>query len=196
MQSGCRFVVPVLLLLPALTFAAAAPAAAQAPATSVSPVIVPTPVADPADVESIDAIVAALYDVISGPQGQKRNWNRMRSLFLPGGRLMPVGPRQAGGNVIRVMEVNDYIALSGEQLEAMGFREREIATRTERFGNIAHVFSTYEGFRGDESQPFLRGINSIQLMYDGTRWWIVSVFWEAERPDNPLPEAYLRSGGR
>jgi hypothetical protein len=196
MRSGCRSVVPVLLLLPALTFAAPAPAAAQAPATSASPVIVPTPAADPADVASIDAIVAALYDVISGPQGQKRNWNRMRSLFLPGGRLMPVGPRQAGGNVIRVMEVNDYIALSGEQLEAMGFREREIANRTERFGNIAHVFSTYEGFRGDESQPFLRGINSIQLMYDGTRWWIVSVFWEAERPDNPLPEAYLRSGGR
>jgi hypothetical protein len=168
-------------------------AAQTAPAAPASPVVTPTPPANPADVESVQSIVAALYDVISGPVGQRRNWNRMRSLFLPGGRLMPVGPRQTGGSAIRIMEVNDYIALSGEQLETIGFREREVARREERFGNIAHVFSTYEAFRGDETQPFLRGINSIQLMFDGTRWWVVSVFWEAERPDNPLPERYLRN---
>ena len=148
--------------------------------------------AAPGDVASIDAIVTALYDVISGPAGQPRNWNRMRSLFIPGGRLMPTGARQ-GARVMRVLEVNDYIAMSGPQLERVGFRERELARRTEQFGHIAHVFSTYEG-RTETDATVIRGINSIQLMNDGTRWWVVSVYWEAEGPDNPLPAKYLTSG--
>jgi len=173
---------------------AAAPLAAQAPPAPpqvAGPVVVAVPAAAPADVASIDAIVAALYDVISGPAGQARNWARMRSLFIPGGRLMPTGPRQ-GAAAMRVLEVNDYIALSGPQLERVGFRERELARRTEQFGHIAHVFSTYEG-RNQADTTVLRGINSIQLMNDGARWWVVSVFWEAERPDNRLPARYLQT---
>jgi hypothetical protein len=168
--------------------AQAAPAAAPVP----GPVVVLVPAAAPADVESIDAIITALYDVISGPAGQPRNWNRMRSLFIPGGRLMPTGARQ-GARVMRVLEVNDYIAMSGPQLERMGFRERELARRTEQFGHIAHVFSTYEG-RSEADGMVIRGINSIQLMNDGTRWWVVSVYWEAESPGNPLPAKYLEGG--
>lgn len=168
--------------------AQSAPAAAPVP----GPVVVLVPPAAPADVESIDAIITALYDVISGPVGQARNWNRMRSLFIPGGRLMPTGARQ-GARVMRVLEVNDYIAMSGPQLERMGFRERELARRTEQFGHIAHVFSTYEG-RSEADGMVIRGINSIQLMNDGTRWWVVSVYWEAEGPDNQLPAKYLTSG--
>ena len=173
---------------------AAAPASAQAtpaPAQVPGPVVVAVPAAAPADVASIDAIVAALYDVISGPAGQARNWARMRSLFIPGGRLMPTGRRQ-GAVAMRVLEVNDYIALSGPQLERMGFRERELARRTEQFGHIAHVFSTYEG-RSQADTTVIRGINSIQLMNDGTRWWVVSVFWEPEQPGNPLPAKYLQT---
>lgn len=170
--------------------AAAAQAQASPPPPAVMPVVVTSPAAASADVESIDAIIAALYDVISGAVGQARNWNRMRSLFVPGGRLMPAGPRAGGGVGMRMLGVNDYIAVSGPQLERLGFREREIARRTERFGHIAHVFSTYEG-RTETDSTVIRGINSIQLMNDGTRWWVVSVFWEAERPDNPLPESYL-----
>ena len=162
------------------------------PAQATNPVATPIPAANPADVQSIDAIIAALYDVISGPVGQKRDWNRMRSLFVPGARLMPVGPRQSGGVAIRLMEVNDYIATSGPFLEANGFRERELFRKTDQFGHIAHVFSTYEG-RGAADSAAIRGINSIQLMNDGTRWWVVSVFWEAERPNNPLPPRYLRN---
>ena len=193
-RSSLRFA----LLAAALGAAALPPLVAlaqQAPQQQqVSPVLVPVPRANPADVGSIDAIVAALYDVISGPRGAARDWNRMRSLFAPGARLMPVGARPAGGVGVRMMEVNDYIATSGPLLEQVGFRERELAKRTERFGNIAHVWSTYEGFRGDETAPFLRGINSIQLMYDGTRWWVLNIFWEPEGPSNPLPSRYLRSG--
>lgn len=167
---------------------AAAPAAAQGP--NPHPVIVGAPTAAPADVESIDAIIAALYDVISGPAGQGRNWNRMRSLFVPGGRLMPTGQHPDGRTVLRLWEVNDYIATSGAYLEQVGFTEREIARRTEVYGHIAHVFSTYEG-RMETEPTVIRGINSIQLLNDGNRWWIVSVYWEAETPDNPLPAQYL-----
>lgn len=170
----------------------AAAQAVPAPSSVPGPVIVLVPPAAPSDVESIDAIITALYDVISGPAGQPRNWNRMRSLFIPGGRLMPTGTRQ-GTKTMRVLEVNDYIALSGPQLERTGFRERELARRTEQFGHIAHVFSTYEG-RAEAEGMAVRGINSIQLMNDGTRWWVVSVLWEAERPETPLPAKYLQPG--
>ena len=165
--------------------------AAPAPAP-LMPVIVTSPPANPADVASIDAIVTALYDVISGPAGQARNWNRMRSLFIPGGRLLPSGPRPGGGVGMRILTVNDYIAVSGANLERVGFHEREIARRTEQFGHIAHVFSTYE-YRTQTDTAVVRGINSIQLLNDGTRWWVVSIFWEAEGPDNPLPPQYLRN---
>lgn len=176
----------------ALSPAVAAVQAQAAPApAAVMPVIVTSPPAAPADVASVDAIVAALYDVISGPVGQARDWNRMRSLFIPGGRLMPAGPRAGGGIGMRVLSVNDYIALSGTQLERIGFHEREIARRTERFGHIAHAFSTYE-YRTETDSTVVRGINSIQLLNDGTRWWVVSIFWEPERPDNPLPPEYLQ----
>lgn len=185
-----------VLILPlfavALHATIASAQAAPAPAPVPGPVVVQVPAAAPEDVASIDAIVTALYDVISGPAGQPRNWNRMRSLFIPGGRLMPTGTRQ-GARVMRVLEVNDYIAMSGPQLERAGFRERELARRTEQFGHIAHVFSTYEG-RSEVNGTVIRGINSIQLMNDGTRWWVVSVYWEAETPENPLPAKYLTSG--
>ncbi|HET7359073.1 MAG TPA: hypothetical protein VFJ04_02900 [Rhodanobacteraceae bacterium] len=162
----------------------------QAPA---QPVMTPVPAAAPADVQSIDAIVGALYDVISGPVGKARDWKRMRSLFVPGGRLMAVVPRRdgAGGMGLYVLSVNDYIAISGPLLEKTGFHERELARRTDRFGHIAQVFSTYEGRMDSDPAKPMRGINSIELMNDGTRWWVVSVYWEDERADNPLPPAYL-----
>lgn len=152
------------------------------------------PQAKPEDVASMDAILAALYDVISGPAGKKRDWNRMRSLFLPEGRLMAVGPKKEGGFGYRVMDVDGYIKSSGNYLETNGFFEREVARVVEQFGEIAHVFSTYEARnKAEEAKPFMRGINSIQLMNDGKRWWIVSVYWEAERADNPLPDKYLKT---
>ncbi len=177
------------LLTLACALGAAAPLASQAAPPS-HPVVIGAPPANPADVGSIDAIIAALYDVISGPAGQSRDWTRMRSLFIPGGRLMPTGQRPGGGTAIRLLEVNDYIATSGPVLERVGFSESEIARKTEIYGHVAHVFSTYEG-RMETEPTVIRGINSIQLLNDGTRWWVVSVYWEAETPENPLPAQYL-----
>jgi hypothetical protein len=157
------------------------------------PLATPPP-ARPEDVASMDAILAALYDVISGPAGKKRDWNRMRSLFITEGRLMAVGPRKDGGYGYRVMDVEGYIKSSGDYLEKNGFFEREVSRVVEQFGQIAHVFSTYESrHKMEDAKPFMRGINSIQLMNDGKRWWIVSVYWEGESTTNPLPEKYLKS---
>jgi hypothetical protein len=188
-----RSLILAAALVLTIGFASAGALNAQtAPQPATHPVIINAPSANAADVASIDAIITALYDVISGPAGQARDWNRMRSLFIPGGRLMPTAQRPGGGTAVRLMEVNDYIALSGSYLESVGFTETEIARRTEQYGNIAHVFSTYAGHMETESTT-IRGINSIQLINDGSRWWIISVYWEAERPDNPLPEHYLSS---
>ena len=162
---------------------AAAPAA-QAPAR-------PAPAANPKDVASVDAILAALYDVISGPAGQERNWDRFRSLFIPGARLIPTGRAQNGQVRHRVMDAEGYISTSGPLLMKEGFFEREIARRTEQFGNIAHAFSTYESRRTPGAAPFARGINSIQLLRREGRWWIVTILWDVERPDRPIPAAYV-----
>jgi hypothetical protein len=154
------------------------------------------PPARPADVASIDAIIDALYDVISGPAGQRRDWDRFRSLFIPGARLIPTGRTAEGGVRHRVMTADDFVTTSGTNMEQQGFFEREIGRTTERFGNIVHVFSAYDSRRtAADPQPFSRGINSIQLLHDGSRWYVVTIFWDSERPDNPIPARYLGTGG-
>jgi hypothetical protein len=151
--------------------------------------------ADPADVASIDAIIAATYNVISGPAGKKRDWDRERSLFISGARLTPTAV-EAGRNDVdlapQILDVEGYIARVEPLIERQGFYEKEIARRVEQFGRIAHVWSTYES-RHDPSdpEPFMRGINSIQLFNDGSRWWIVSIYWQHESALHRLPDKYL-----
>ncbi len=151
--------------------------------------------ADPKDVESMDAILFALYDVISGPAGEKRDWDRMRSLFIPEGRLMPSGQNAQTGEVgYRIWGPDEYIEQAGSNLEKNGFFEVEIARRVEQYGTIAHVFSTYESRRNEtDEKPFARGINSIQLLKGKDRWFIVSVFWMSESDKYPLPDSYLKN---
>jgi hypothetical protein len=155
---------------------------------------VPSPAAaDPRDVASVDAVLAALYDVISGPAGQKRNWDRFRSLFVPGARLIPtgIGPDKKGR--IRMMAPDEYANFSGPRLEESGFFEHEIGRTIESFGAVTHVFSAYESRRTlSDERPFARGINSIQLFNDGARWSVVSIYWDSEREDNPIPQKYLK----
>ena len=156
--------------------------------------------ANPADVASIDAIINASYDVISGPKGQKRDWDRERSLFISGARLIPTATVAGVAEVDLsplVLDVDAYIARVEPLFARDGFYEKEVARRTEQFGQIAHVWSTYESrHHQDDPEPFMRGINSIQLFNDGTRWWIVSIYWQHESAQHPLPENYLRSATR
>lgn len=151
-------------------------------------------VANTKDVESIDAIMKALYDVISGPAGEARNWNRMRTLFLPEAKMIATGTTPTGEIVKRVMTVEDYITRNGPVLEKNGFFEQEIYRKQEVYGRIAHCFSTYAAKRtATDKEPFMRGINSIQLYNDGKRWWILSIFWQSESKDVPLPKEYLKN---
>lgn len=167
----------------------------------------PAPQPNAADVSSIDGILAAVYDVISGPAGKKRDWDRMRSLFAPGARLIPTSPvRPPGiapgtpltgneGYASHVYDVDGYVERASKFFAEQGFFEKETARRVEAYGHIVHAWSTYESrHKPDDPAPFARGINSIQLMNDGKRWWIVSIFWEAETPRTPLPEKYLKGG--
>jgi hypothetical protein len=205
-----RFALKLTLPLFAIYFSAAA--FAQTTGSPPSPAVSPpsqTPAVTLADTASIDSIIAALYDVISGPAGKRRDWERFRALFFPGARLIPTGPRRPPGTKpdepltgkeeygSRALTPDEYISRSSALLEERGFFEREIARRTEQYGHIAHAFSTYEArFKVEDAKPFQRGINSIQLMNDGKRWWIVSVFWEGETEKTPLPEKYLKSSGQ
>ena len=167
----------------ALSLLTAAPLAAQQAAP---------PPARPEDVSSVDAIMRAVYDVISGPAGQKRDWDRMRSLFLPGARLIPTGRTPDGKHAARVWTLEEYIATVGPRLEETGFFEREIGRVQEQYGNIVHLMSAYDSKRkADDAQPFARGVNSFQLFNDGSRWWVVTIFWEGETPDTPIPARML-----
>nr|WP_315472569.1 hypothetical protein [uncultured Undibacterium sp.] len=157
----------------------------------ISPVITSSPAARIADVQSIDGIVAALYDVISGGIGQPRDWNRMRSLFIPEARIMAIGPKRDSKDLgLRILSVSDYIANSGPVLIETGFREKELSRKTEQWGELAQVFTTYETIL-DKDKTTKRGINSVQLMHDGKRWWIISLLFEAERPTLTVPDKYL-----
>jgi hypothetical protein len=150
------------------------------------------PAANPSDVATLDAILAAVYDSISGAKGKARNWDRFRSLFIPGARLVPTFKRPTGDFVSRVLTPEEFITSSGKFMEEQGFFEHGIANHVETYANIAHAFSVYEG-RHDttDAKPFVRGINSIQLMNDGKRWWVVTIFWQAEDAANPIPQKYL-----
>ena len=160
------------------------------------PTPAPTPrEADPKDVASLDSIMKAVYEVISGDAGQKRDWDRFRSLFHKDAKLIPTGKNaQTGVTAARFMTPDDYVTRSGPVLEKDGFHERELARHVDQYGNIAQVFSTYHAFRkADDKTPFLRGINSFQLLNDGTRWWVISIYWQAETPNNPIPKTFLKN---
>lgn len=145
------------------------------------------------DTETIDSIIAALYDSISGGPEVKRDWARFNNLFHPDARLIPTGKSQATGLYNATSFTPDgYVKRSEPFMMQNGFFEKEIARKTIRFGNIVHIFSTYEGrYKETDEKAFLRGINSIQLLFDGKRWWILTVYWQAETPDNPLPAELL-----
>jgi hypothetical protein len=138
----------------------------------------------PDDVKSIDSILKAVYDVISGPAGD-RDWNRFRSLFVPEARLTSA-TRKEGGPV-RLLDVEGYARGAGSYFKTHAFYESAVVNRVERFGNIAQVFSSYASRNAPNEKPFARGVNSIQLFNDGARWWVISILWDEETPANPLP---------
>lgn len=144
-------------------------------------------------VQSIDSIVTALYDVISAEKGEERDWDLMRHLFHSDAKLIPsgLGPDSLYG--VRYITPDKFITGGAKWMKMTGFLETEIHREVQRFGHIAHVFSTYETYHSaTETEPFMRGINSIQLLHDGQRWWIINIYWAQESKENGIPREYLR----
>ena len=151
---------------------------------------VAAPLARPADTDSIENVVKAVYEVISGPAGP-RNWQRFRGLFADGGRLIAMRTTPEG-TAPAVMTPDDYAQRTTASFEKNGFFENAVAQRVETFGAIAHVFSTYESRRAPGEKPFARGINSFQLIHQGDAWKVITILWDSEREGNPIPEKYLK----
>jgi hypothetical protein len=150
--------------------------------------IILSPSVRAADTDSIDSVIKAVYEVISGPAGSPRDWVRFKALFADGARLIPV--RAAGP---AVSTPDEYAERAKPIFEKAGFYETELARKLETFGNIAHAFSTYESRHAPGEKPFARGINSFQLVKIGDTWKVMTIFWDSERPGNPLPEKYLEN---
>ncbi|MET2984985.1 hypothetical protein [Aureibaculum conchae] len=143
-------------------------------------------------VKTLDSTLETLYSVISGEKGEERNWELFNYLFKPEAKLIPTGKKKDGTVGARFMSAQDYIDSSGKWLVENGFFEKEIHRKTDTFGNITQVFSTYESFRSEkDSEPFMRGINSIQLLNDGKRWWVINIYWMQESKESPIPSQYL-----
>lgn len=147
---------------------------------------------DSSKVKTLDSTIKTLYAVISGGKGEARNWKLFKYLFKPGAKLIPSGKSNDNTYKVRYMTPENYIESSGEWLVKNGFFEKEIHRTVNTFGNIAHVFSTYESFQSEaDKKPFMRGINSIQLLNDGERWWIINIYWTQESAENLIPKKYL-----
>jgi len=144
------------------------------------------------DLSTPDTLMKVLYEVISGPKGQARDWERFRNLFVPGARLIVVVRPAQGPVELRMLTPEEYVERATPVVEKTGFFEREIARREMRYGALLQAFSTYASFHAaDDAQPYARGINSIQLFHDGAQWRVVTVYWDAESPERPLPAEYL-----
>ena len=147
--------------------------------------------ADQTDVSSIDNIVKAIYEAITLSESEKPDMDRLRDLFTPQAVLIRVTPDQ-----VIEMDPASFILYFSERIRTgalKSFYEAEISRKTHLYGSIAQVWSTYKkGINTEDPESFGRGINSIQLYYDGIRWWISSILWEDETSDNPIPEKYLQ----
>ena len=165
----------------------------QQPADSAKPRAVDVPTIEPRseDTSTIDGIIKAYYEVISGPAGQPRQWSRDRTLYIPDIRFVAMSQDKNGHPRAHIATHQQFVDASNDMLVKEGFYESEIHRSTQRFGNIAHVFSTYESRTKAGGPVIARGINSLELFYDGKRWWIASAVWDDERPDNPIPPEYL-----
>jgi hypothetical protein len=141
----------------------------------------PNPKASPSDVGTLDGILRAMYEVISGPAGAPRDWARFRSLYLPDARLMPVVSPAGETPRVRTLSPEEYIRRVEPIFASEAFWERETSREVETFGRVAHVLSHYESLHDPDGPPFERGTNSVQLFYDDSRWWVISVLWNTAR---------------
>lgn len=137
--------------------------------------------AEPKDVATADALVSAMYDVVSGPAAKARNWQRLYSLFFPGAILIRTARGKSGDLNATVLTPSEYVSRAGKFFETHAFYERETSRKTHNWENVEQVFSMYESSEDAAyAKPFASGVNSIELFNDGKRWWITSIMWQEE----------------
>lgn len=141
---------------------------------------------------TLDQLIAAIDAAVSGPADKDRTC--FRQLFLPDARLIPTRVNADGTATPIILTVDDWI----EAIRKRGsdvVSEHQIRFRTQSWAHIAHLWSTYETRIADdktpEGRPMDRGINSIQAVYDGKRWLIMEILWQAQTPADPVPAKYL-----
>jgi hypothetical protein len=134
---------------------------------------------DPAFASTVSSLIQLSYSLISGPAGEPRDWERFRSLYYPGARLIPI----VGGDKphARILSAEDYIRRVEPIFAVESFYERETSREEQLIGRFAHVLSHYESVRDPNAAPFETGTNSMQLFFDDKRWWILSVMWNTSR---------------
>lgn len=145
-----------------------------------------------ADVKSVDALVSALYDVISGEKGQPRDWDRFKNLFTADARLIPTFTNKEGKIAYRSITPAEYETSFTKNVAERGFFERQVSSKIESFGNIVQVFSTYETTEEKRGKVIIRGINSIQILKTDDRYYVMNIFWSGETDKTPLPDKYLK----
>ncbi len=149
------------------------------------------------DVESLDGILNAYYEVVSRPEGTAPDRERDEWIHHPDALVAITGLGADGAPAIQTMTLAEYHDRFGAA-DAEAFFEWEVHRVVQRFGNVAHVWSTYASSREPDGEVFGRGINSIQLYHDGDRWWITSWIFDQERAGNEIPAEFLpdRAPGR
>ena len=144
------------------------------------------------DVASIEAILKASYETISGGVGVPRQWGRDESLFDPNVRFVAVERDPKSGAIVAMITTHqEFVDVADESTVKEGFTEREVGHKIERYGNVATVLSSYEGKNASTGKVVTRGVNIFQLYFDGKRWWILSMVWDQETPANPIPPDLL-----
>ena len=146
---------------------------------------------DLADVAAIDALIDMIYEVISGPAGQERDWEMFKALFAEDARLVPSGRNpQTGATGFAVWSPEDYAEAAGPQRMQSGFFEVETHRVLEVYGTLAHAWSTYEARQTEDGPVFLRGINSMQLIKNGDQWKVMSIYWSDQNSSGEIPARY------
>jgi hypothetical protein len=129
------------------------------------------------EIETIDGIIKAYYEVVSGPAGERPDIERDRSLHHPQAWVAIAGRDTTNQAVVRVTDLRGYHGQNAPRSE--GFWEWETNRVVQRSGNMAHVWSSYAAARTEAGEPFVRGVNSITLFHDGDRWWIMGWMFDA-----------------
>jgi hypothetical protein len=192
--------ISILVATVSLSVCYATPLFAQSPSPSPAQTHLPDlkshpdwPKANPADVATIESTVRAFFDAISAPAGQRLNRDRLRSLFVPAGRIVAArAPGSSRAADVIFLSPDEYADIADAQTVSKGFFDRNLANQIERFGVMAHVYSSYESrFDTNSTKPVARGIKSFELLNSDNRWYIIQMYWDSERSDNPIPDRYL-----